>query len=136
MSDLIRAHEGNEDVNAADRSKVHWGKFNMIGKFISSTTQCQAQCRTTTDYDFPARPRIRDLLVRDHLMDDEVSLSASLAGKSCSFLHDTQMQKSRIAPPDPDALEDARLPYLGRTISRDGTNAQTKGAVFRTIFSW
>jgi hypothetical protein len=72
VSDLIQAHEGNADTNPAAPNKIHWGKYNMIGKFISNTTQCQVQCRTTTDYDFPERPRVRELLQREKLMDEEV----------------------------------------------------------------
>jgi hypothetical protein len=74
MSDLIRAHEGNPDENANVLGKVHWGKYNMMGKFINNTTQCQAQCRNTSDYDFPERPHIRQLLMKVPLMSDEVSL--------------------------------------------------------------
>jgi len=38
MSDLIRAHEGNAETNPDYPNKIHWGKFNMIGKFVHSTT--------------------------------------------------------------------------------------------------
>lgn len=69
MSDLIRAHEANDDTKAG---KIHWGKFNMIGRFITSTTQCQAQCRATSDYDFPERGRISNLLLTKYTMSDEV----------------------------------------------------------------
>jgi hypothetical protein len=74
MSDLIRAHEGNPDVNINDPGKVHWGKFNLFGKFISSTTQCQSQCRTTNDYEFAPNDQIYNLIFRDTLglMDTEV----------------------------------------------------------------
>ncbi|KAF9069038.1 ras guanine nucleotide exchange factor domain-containing protein [Rhodocollybia butyracea] len=83
MSDLIRAHEANDDTKSGDPTKIHWGKFNMMGRFITSTTQCQAQCRSTTDYNFPERPHIGNVLLTKYLMNDE-------------------MQKSRIAPPDND----------------------------------
>jgi len=72
MSDLIRAHEANDDFHSSDRNKIHWAKFNMMGRFITSTTECQAQCRSTTDYDFPERKHISTLLVTKYLMDDEV----------------------------------------------------------------
>ncbi|KAJ3928633.1 MAG: ras guanine nucleotide exchange factor domain-containing protein [Lentinula lateritia] len=86
MSDLIRAHEANDDVKSGDPTKIHWGKFNMMGRFITSTTQCQAQCRSATDYNFPERQHIGNLFITKYLMDDE-------------------MQKSRIAPPDNDFEE-------------------------------
>lgn len=74
MSDLIRAHEGNPDSHPTDPTKIHWAKFNMIGKFIHTTTQYQQQCRSSDDYLFPERPEIRDLLMRECVMDPEVSL--------------------------------------------------------------
>lgn len=77
MSDLIRSHEGNSDFNSADPSKIHWGKFNMMGRFITSTTQCQAQCRASNDYTFPERPHIRELILTPFKMNEEV--------KSCSI---------------------------------------------------
>jgi len=82
MSDLIKAHEGNGDFNASESAKIHWGKFNMMGRFISSTAQCQAQCRTAPDYNFPERSHITELLSRPVMND--------------------QMQKSRIALVDAD----------------------------------
>ncbi|KAF8078601.1 ras guanine nucleotide exchange factor domain-containing protein [Lyophyllum atratum] len=82
MSDLIRAHEGNGDFNSSDSAKIHWGKFNMMGKFISSTAQCQAQCRTAVDYNFTERKHIAELLRRPVMND--------------------QLQKSRIAPVETD----------------------------------
>lgn len=72
MSDLIRSHEGNVDLNESDPTKIHWGKFNMMGRFISSTTMCQAQCRSANDYDFRERPHIRELLEATCVMDEEV----------------------------------------------------------------
>ncbi|KAF8973945.1 ras guanine nucleotide exchange factor domain-containing protein [Flammula alnicola] len=83
MSDLIRAHEGNEDTNPSYPSKTHWGKFNMMGRFITSTLQCQAQCRNSNDYDFPERPYIAELFVRRPVMS-------------------TEMQKSRLKSQDYD----------------------------------
>jgi hypothetical protein len=74
MSDLIRAHEANDDVNPSDPTKIHWGKFNMMGRFINSTTQCQAQCRSVPDYHFPVRPHIGELLGANCIMNDEASL--------------------------------------------------------------
>ena len=74
MSDLIRAHEGNPDVSATEANKIHWGKFNMFGRFIQSTTHCQLQCQTTTDYDFPERPKIRNLVFNEYVMPEEVSV--------------------------------------------------------------
>jgi hypothetical protein len=62
MSDLIRAHEGNAESNPDYPNKIHWGKFNMIGKFVHSTTLCQVQCRSTQDYNFKENTHVRKLL--------------------------------------------------------------------------
>lgn len=40
MSDLLRAQEGNAD---RDGERIHWGKFNMMGKFVTTTSQCQSR---------------------------------------------------------------------------------------------
>ena len=77
MSDLIRAQEGNGDTNEAYPSKIHWAKFNMMGRFIASTLQCQAQCRNSNDYDFPKRMAIAELFVKIPVMSTEVCLSIS-----------------------------------------------------------
>lgn len=73
MSDLIRAHEGNEDVNPSDPTKIHWGKFNMMGRFISSTSQCQAQCDNASEYVFRENPAIAELFVKRPVMNLEVT---------------------------------------------------------------
>lgn len=75
MSDLIKAQEVNDDFKSDCPSMIHWGKFNMMGRFISTTLQCQVQCSNTTDYDFPERPQIAELFVKRPLMGFEVQLS-------------------------------------------------------------
>ncbi|KAJ7630961.1 ras guanine nucleotide exchange factor domain-containing protein [Roridomyces roridus] len=113
MSDLIRAHEANDDVNPSDPTKIHWGKFNMMGRFINSTTQCQAQCRAVSDYNFPPRKHIGELLQADFIMNDD-------------------MQKSRIAPQeDIDGPSPPRM--MREQSSRLGTADITK---MRKLFSW
>ncbi|EAU93003.2 hypothetical protein CC1G_06723 [Coprinopsis cinerea okayama7 len=87
MSDLIRANEGNGDFNDADPSKIHWGKFNMMGRFVDTTTQCQIQCSNSNDYDFPERPAVAELFVKRPVMSPESSL---------------QLQKARLALLDSD----------------------------------
>lgn len=72
LLDLIRAHEGNQDYNATDPNLIHWAKYNMIGKFIAGTMQSQDQCRNSGEYHFVERPHIRDLLLKECVMDLEV----------------------------------------------------------------
>jgi hypothetical protein len=74
MSDLIKAHEGNNDVNESDPLKIHWRKYNMMGGFVATTLQCKAQCLNSTDYNFPERPAIAELIVRYPVMSIEVWL--------------------------------------------------------------
>ena len=75
LSDLIRAHEGNPDFHDEDPNKIHWAKFNMMGRFIDAITQCQAGCRETGTFNFQPKPQVRALLMFDqpqYLMDEEV----------------------------------------------------------------
>lgn len=77
MSDLIRAHEGNKENNSDHPGKIHWGKFNMIGKFVSSTTQCQVQCRNSSDYNFIPREHIRRWIAQPaFLLSEEVFIAS------------------------------------------------------------
>ncbi|KAG6911950.1 hypothetical protein DXG01_000198 [Tephrocybe rancida] len=80
MSDLIKAHEGNGDFHSSDPNKIHWGKFNMMGKFISSTVQCQAQCKTAADYSFTERAHIRELLGRPVMNDQHINGERKVRG--------------------------------------------------------
>ncbi|KAH9486912.1 Ras guanine nucleotide exchange factor P [Psilocybe cubensis] len=92
MTDLIRAHEGNGDSNPAYPDKIHWGKFNMMGRFISSTLQCQAQCRNSHDYDFPERPAITQLIFKANVMSIEMQKSRL---KSQEFDYDDAVPHSQ-----------------------------------------
>lgn len=74
MSDLFRAHEGNSDVKEEDSSKIHWAKFDMIGKFVHSTAEYQMQCRISGDYNFRENPNVGELL-RTPPMDEDVRIS-------------------------------------------------------------
>jgi hypothetical protein len=73
-SDLIRAHEGNPNVNLGDPSKIHWGKCNMFDRLIQTTTHCQAQCRTNPDYCLPSRDRMLKVIFNEYVMSEEVRL--------------------------------------------------------------
>ncbi|KAI0068347.1 ras GEF [Artomyces pyxidatus] len=117
LSDLIRAHEGNDDFHPSDPTKIHWAKFNMIGKFIHTTTEFQAHCRDDS-YTFKERPEICDLLTRDIVMDPE-------------------MQRSRITPPsETDELEERDRPHLPRTMSREYSDRPRDAALIRRLMFW
>lgn len=62
MSDLFRAHEGNQDFREEHPTEIHWAKFNMLGGFIGSTAQYQTQCRVSSDYDYPKNRIVNELL--------------------------------------------------------------------------
>ncbi|TFY71062.1 hypothetical protein EVG20_g1954 [Dentipellis fragilis] len=118
LSDLIRAHEGNPDFNPNDPTKIHWAKFNMIGKFIHTTMQFQSQCKNSSEYAFPERLHICDLLLKECIMDPET-------------------QRTRIAPPsDGDEDDDALRSYLPRTMSREYTTQTRDAALIRRLMFW
>jgi len=72
MSDLIRSHEGNPDTLEGDPSKIRWGKYSMMGRFVSTIMQCQAQCIATKDYSFVPRNDIKRMLETPYLMNEDV----------------------------------------------------------------
>ncbi|KAG2137992.1 ras guanine nucleotide exchange factor domain-containing protein [Suillus clintonianus] len=110
MSDLIRAHEGNPNVNLGDPSKIHWGKFNIFGRLIQTTTHCLIQCQTNSDYCLPSRDQILKVIFNEYVMSEE-------------------MQTSRMAPlPDSDLVEEPFRSTLPRTTSRKYSTSSQKGA--------
>ncbi|KAI0793485.1 ras guanine nucleotide exchange factor domain-containing protein [Abortiporus biennis] len=117
LSDLIRAHEGNPDFHDDDPTKIHWAKFNMMGRFIDSITQCQKGCLERGTYDVDYIPEIYKLLLFEEPQ----------------YLMDEEMQRSRT---DLDSDESSR-PGLPRTLTRDYPAPITKdGAILRKIFFW
>ncbi|KDQ63732.1 hypothetical protein JAAARDRAFT_29764 [Jaapia argillacea MUCL 33604] len=118
VSDLIRTHEGNPDFNPNDPTKIHWGKFNLMGKFIASTTQCQIQCRLSNDYEFQHRPAIQDLLTRECLMTEE-------------------MQRSRLSPPSElTGTDDTPSAIMTRGALRDYSHQTKDPSLIRRILFW
>ncbi|KZT30401.1 ras GEF [Neolentinus lepideus HHB14362 ss-1] len=118
ISDLIRTQEGNPDVKPNDPSKIHWGKYNLMGRFISTIIQCQAQCRTSLDYDFPELSHISDLLLRDCLMDEG-------------------MQQSRIASvSDGGGTDDIYSGVPVKSSSREYPSSAKDPTLIKKIFFW
>ncbi|EKM83863.1 hypothetical protein AGABI1DRAFT_32846 [Agaricus bisporus var. burnettii JB137-S8] len=72
IADMIKAQENNRDSKEDDPSKIHWAKFSMMGRFVAITTQCQNQCRSSTDYHFPDRRHVRELFIRRNIMSPEL----------------------------------------------------------------
>lgn len=73
LSDLIRAHVGNGDFHPDDPTKIHWAKFNMMGKFVHLVKVYQVRSRNAEDgYSFEERPELREIL-NVAIMDSEVS---------------------------------------------------------------
>lgn len=79
IADMIKAQEANRDFKEDDPTKIHWAKFSMMGRFVSVTTQCQNQCRSSTDYNFPDRKHIRDLFIKRTVMSLEVRFDVNIA---------------------------------------------------------
>ncbi|KDQ54927.1 hypothetical protein JAAARDRAFT_38040 [Jaapia argillacea MUCL 33604] len=117
LSDLIRTHEGNPDLHADDNTKIHWGKFTLLGKFVSTITQCQTQCRQSGNYNFTQRPQILNILMKECLMDEK-------------------MQRSRIAPA-PDVGDYQSSSYNPRRISQEFvSNIPGDPSLVRKMFFW
>jgi hypothetical protein len=77
ISDLIRAHEANPDFNEEEPHKVHWGKFNLIGRLVLSTTVFQKRWIDPRAPELPLeRPAIYNLIFGNPgmLMDESVRL--------------------------------------------------------------
>ncbi|EIW86690.1 ras GEF [Coniophora puteana RWD-64-598 SS2] len=115
QSDLIRAHEGNSDVHAFDPQLIHWGKYNMLGRFVQNIMHCQASCQNAKEYRYLERSKIADMIQGDRLIMSQ------------------EMQTRRIAPPD-DPVEDepgARPPATNVSSQRDITRIRR---VFQHVF--
>ena len=75
LSDLIRAHVGNGDFHPEDPSKIHWAKFNMMGRFVHLVKQYQLRSGNPEDgYLFEERTELREIL-NVAIMDSEVSFT-------------------------------------------------------------
>ncbi|TCD71512.1 hypothetical protein EIP91_008893 [Steccherinum ochraceum] len=119
LSDLIRAHEGNPDFHDGDPEKIHWAKFNMMGRFIDVVTQCQKVCVETKAFKFQDRPTLWTLLMFNE----------------SQLLMDEDLQRTRTSLPDIDAEELARS-NIPRTLTRDYTSVPKDSAILRKIFFW
>lgn len=63
--DLIRSNEGNADYYNDDRSKIHWAKFNMMGRFVDAITSCQKRCGESHAYNFKQNPTVAAMIGLD-----------------------------------------------------------------------
>ncbi|KAF9526442.1 ras guanine nucleotide exchange factor domain-containing protein [Crepidotus variabilis] len=88
IQDLIKTDVGNKDHKDGDPSMIHWGKFNMMGRFTCTVSQSQAQCRNSDDYDFPERPAIAELFVKRPVMSAE--MQESRLNAQDEYYEDTQ----------------------------------------------
>lgn len=112
-SDLRRAHEGNPDFKPDDPSKIHWAKFNMIGKFISTTTELQDQCRGPDGYNFSENAQIGQLFDVPNM--------------------DYDLQQDRLGPPpesDGDMYSTPLPPHL------DHSGHSRDAGVIKRLFFW
>ncbi|KAI0271372.1 ras guanine nucleotide exchange factor domain-containing protein [Gloeopeniophorella convolvens] len=116
LSDLIRAHVGNGDFHADDPTKIHWAKFNMMGRFVHLIKHYQTRCRDADD---------------DHLVEDRPDIIAVLS----VTVMDSEMQLSRIAPP-PEIEESNATPYFPRTMSREHSDRPKDAAIIRKLMFW
>lgn len=100
---MIKAQDANKDFREGDATKIHWAKFSMMGRFVSITTQCQNQCRNSTDYNFPDsmdRRRIRELFTKRAVMGLEVLFFFFNLVHFSDNLPSYQMQRARLKDPE------------------------------------
>jgi len=115
LSDLLRTHEGNPDLHKEDPKKIHWGKFNLLGKCIGETRRCQTQCVEANGYNFPEHHYIGELL-RVQTMDAE-------------------MQETRVGPPPDDVYDAPMHPAIQSAAAQDYTGSKDGGSL-RRLFFW
>ncbi|KAK7694634.1 hypothetical protein QCA50_001821 [Cerrena zonata] len=123
LSDLIRAHEGNPDFHDDDPAKIHWAKFNMMGRFIDTISQCQKACIDT----------------RAYYQQANFDIYKSFCIETPHDLLSPDMQTARHPPPDLDGNLDARGLDLSRSIPRDSLQHAVRdgsGPLFKKIFFW
>lgn len=114
-SDLRRAHEGNPDHKPDDPTKIHWAKFNMIGKFVGTTTQLQNNCRGQHGYSFTENPHVGqyfDVPVMDY-----------------------DMQQDRLGPP-PDDDGDGFSTPLPPALALDHSGHSRDAGIVKRILFW
>lgn len=73
MSDLLRAHDANKDYKADDPTRIHWAKFNMMGKFVMDITRYQERCRGPSGHKFAENESI-GMIFNVPVMDEDVRL--------------------------------------------------------------
>lgn len=132
-SDLLRAHEGNPDHKADDPTKLHWAKFNMIGKFVGTTTQLQNQCRGHNGYNFPENPQVGQLFDVP-VMDYDVGLLANYLEAPFGDLY-FQLQQDRLGPP-PDDDGDMYSAPMPPTLAMDHSGHSRDPGVIKRLFFW
>ncbi len=131
-SDMRRAHEGNPDTKADDPSKIHWAKFDMLGKFITATTQYQSQCRGPNGYKVYENQTLSQLFDAP-VMDYDVSgfIKQHNAGQ---LLTNEQMQQSRMYPPPDEG--DIYSMSIPPSIAIDHTTHGREANVIKRLFFW
>jgi len=73
-SDLNRANAGNQDNKEGDTSRIHWGKFALMGRLVNNVTMFQNRCRTSPALHVQDRHGLYQQLFPQSLvlMDDDV----------------------------------------------------------------
>lgn len=105
---MVKTQESNRDHKEGDPTQIHWAKFSMMGRFVSITTQCQNQCRSSSGYDLPERTHIRDLFYKRTVMSLDVRLITSVS--FYNLISFQQLQRMRLKDPDvPDAQPSRKL---------------------------
>ncbi|KZW02160.1 ras GEF [Exidia glandulosa HHB12029] len=122
-SDLRRAHDSNIDFKEGDASKIHWGKFALMGRLVNGVTLFQSRCRSSVGLNFPERQQLHHQL-----------FSSSLV------LMDPNMIEERVGEPPPLAEWDGSIP-MGSQMdlpSHDGSGLKPPPmrSAARRLFFW
>ena len=129
-SDLRRAHEGNPDTKPDEPSKIHWAKFSMIGKFVATTSQLQAQCRGPSGYKLVESPAIGQLFDVP-LMDYDVRKLLLLTLRLVILA--LQMQQSQMNPPPDDGIDVYTTPLPANLLVDHSSQSKDPGVIRRLL---
>ncbi|KIJ27173.1 hypothetical protein M422DRAFT_271663 [Sphaerobolus stellatus SS14] len=70
--DIVRANDSNPNYKPDDSTKIHWGKFTLMGRMITMLQGLQEKIRSSAMYSYPERQAIRELLESEVMDPDTI----------------------------------------------------------------
>ncbi|KAH7104396.1 ras GEF [Auriculariales sp. MPI-PUGE-AT-0066] len=97
-SDLARANTGNQDFKEGDSTRVHWGKYALMGRLINNIVMFQNRCRTSPIMQVQDRLGLHQQLFPSNvvLMDDD--MIAERAGETVNDYNGVPMASQMDLP--------------------------------------